>query len=285
MRRLGLSCARVLLFGLMLAPAIAFAAAAPAPVDEAQRAGRSEASFPQATEDFFHDMDNGAQLTADEVQGRNMWIVWTGGNDRFWDSVTKDSLATFDILKVITSHPSQTYCDGQHCDRDSRWHWLGAINEPCFEKPTAPTRSGSGFGSTCAAPIARPIRLRTRRSTPASNLARAGRRSRMVRACRSAPISATRPASSACASFPIRTSTRRQKTSGTPSATTPTRITTTIRISFGPTGSAWRAGSATSARAPSTRRPTRLTRNGPISIQQSAASIYGSTASSTTPAM
>ena len=67
-----------------------------------------------------------------------MWIVWTGGNDRFWDSVTKDSLATFDILKVITSHPSQTYCDGQHCDRDSRWHWLGALNEPCFEKPTAP---------------------------------------------------------------------------------------------------------------------------------------------------
>jgi cytochrome c5 len=122
----------------MLAPAIAFAAAAPAPVDEAQRAGRSEASFPQATEDFFHDMDNGAQLTADEVQGRNMWIVWTGGNDRFWDSVSKDSLATFDILKVITSHPSQTYCDGQHCDRDSRWHWLGALNEPCFEKPTAP---------------------------------------------------------------------------------------------------------------------------------------------------
>ena len=67
-----------------------------------------------------------------------MWLVWTGGNDRFWDQVTKDTLATFDLLKVVTSHPSQNYCDGKQCDRDSRWHWLGAVNEPCFEKPTAP---------------------------------------------------------------------------------------------------------------------------------------------------
>ncbi len=43
-------------------------------------------------------MDNGVQLTPDEVKGRNMWLVWTGGDDRFWDKVTKDSLATFDLL-------------------------------------------------------------------------------------------------------------------------------------------------------------------------------------------
>ncbi len=115
-----------------------FADAGAAPPDEAQSVGRSEASFPQASEDFFHDMDNGVQLTPEEVRGRNMWLVWTGGDDRFWDKVTKDSLATFDLLKIVTSHPSQTYCGGQHCDRNSRWHWLGAVNEPCFEKPTAP---------------------------------------------------------------------------------------------------------------------------------------------------
>ena len=67
-----------------------------------------------------------------------MWLVWTGGNDRFWDKVTQNSLATFDLLKIVTSHPSQTYCDGKRCDRDLRWHWLGAVNEPCFEKPTGP---------------------------------------------------------------------------------------------------------------------------------------------------
>ncbi len=137
MRRLALTRGTALLVALFLAPSVA-SAAPPAPLDEAQRAGRPEATFPQANEDFFHDVDNGVQLTPDEVKGRNMWLVWTGGNDRFWDRMTKDSLATFDLLKIITSHPSQTYCDGQRCDRDSRWHWLGAINEPCFEKPTGP---------------------------------------------------------------------------------------------------------------------------------------------------
>jgi hypothetical protein len=116
-----------------------------APLDEAQLAGRNEASFPQAKEDYFHDMDNGVSMSADEVQGRNMWILWTGGNDRFWDKVTRDSLATFDLLKIVTSHPSQTYCDGKHCDRDSRWHWLGAINEPCFDKPAGPDAQRFGL--------------------------------------------------------------------------------------------------------------------------------------------
>jgi hypothetical protein len=137
MRRWASTGRLVLLLGLMLGSVPAFAAS-PAPLDEAQRAGRDETTFPQASEDFFHDMDNGVQLTPDEVKGRNMWLVWTGGDDRFWDRMTNDSLATFDLLKVITSHPSQTYCDGQRCDRDSRWRWLGAINEPCFEKPTGP---------------------------------------------------------------------------------------------------------------------------------------------------
>jgi hypothetical protein len=109
-----------------------------APVDEAQRANRDVASFPQAKEDYFRDMDNGVALSAEEIQGRNMWLVWTGGNDRFWDRVTQNSLATFDLLKIVTSHPSQNYCDGKQCDRDTRWHWMGAINEPCFEKAKAP---------------------------------------------------------------------------------------------------------------------------------------------------
>jgi hypothetical protein len=131
--------------------------AAPATaLDEAQRAARDPTSFPQATEDYFHDMDNGVPLSPDEVQGRNMWLIWTGGDDRFWDKVTRNSLATFDLLKVVTSHPSQTYCDGKHCDRDSRWNWMGAINEPCFEKPGAPDRNRFGLwldvrGKDCAA--------------------------------------------------------------------------------------------------------------------------------------
>jgi hypothetical protein len=127
----------VVLAALLAGPACAFAAG-PRAVDEAQKAGRTEASLAQASEEFFHDMDNGVALTPDEVKGRNMWIVWTGGNDRFWDKVIKNSMATFDLLKIVTSHPSQNYCNGQRCDRDNRWHWLGALNEPCFDKPTGP---------------------------------------------------------------------------------------------------------------------------------------------------
>ena len=107
------------------------------PVDEAERAGRDAASLPQAYEDYFHDMDNGVVLTPDEIKGRNMWLVWSGGNDRQWDELTRSTLGMHDLLKVVTSHPSQTYCYGK-CDRDSRWSWLGAVNEPCFEKPSGP---------------------------------------------------------------------------------------------------------------------------------------------------
>src|SRR5436305_11711031 len=53
-----------------------------APLDEAQASGRNEVSFPHAKEDYFRAMDNGVPLSEDEVQGRNMWLVWTGGNDR-----------------------------------------------------------------------------------------------------------------------------------------------------------------------------------------------------------
>lgn len=56
-------------------------------LDEARRAGRAANSFPAADEDYFHDMDqnqNGrVALTTEEIKGRNGWILWTGGNDRF----------------------------------------------------------------------------------------------------------------------------------------------------------------------------------------------------------
>src|SRR5258708_3681643 len=150
MRRIIFS-SRALLLGSLAASVVVFAlrtqAEAAAPMDEAQLINRDKASFPQAKEDYFHDMDNGLPMSAEEVQGRNMWLVWTGGNDRFWDKVARNSLATFDLLKIITSHPGQTYCDGKHCDRDTRWKWMGAINEPCFDKAAAadPQRFGLWF--------------------------------------------------------------------------------------------------------------------------------------------
>ncbi|HEX5605306.1 MAG TPA: hypothetical protein VFY96_02265, partial [Candidatus Binatia bacterium] len=72
------------------------------------------------------------ELTANEVKGRNNWIVWTGGNDRFWDDLVNRSFGAVDFLKIISSHPKV-----QHLSRDTRWKYLGLVNEPCFEKPQA----------------------------------------------------------------------------------------------------------------------------------------------------
>jgi hypothetical protein len=100
--------------------------------DEAMRAGRDAASFPPADEDYFQKMDNGLALTPDEVKGRNMWLVWTGGNDRFWDSLTQNTFGAFDLLKTISSHPSLKN------RRSNRWSYLGLVNEPCFDEPKGP---------------------------------------------------------------------------------------------------------------------------------------------------
>ncbi len=107
--------------------------------DEARRAGRPASSFTHAGEDYFHDMDNAIALTPDEVKGRNMWIVWTGGNDRFWDKMTAATFGVFDLLKVVTSHP------GQPAGHDTRWKYLGVVNEPCFDKPTGPDPNRFGL--------------------------------------------------------------------------------------------------------------------------------------------
>ncbi|HVZ21495.1 MAG TPA: hypothetical protein VG871_10560, partial [Vicinamibacterales bacterium] len=107
--------------------------------DEALRAGRTVASFPPADEDYFHDMDGGVTLDRGDVMGRNMWLVWTGGNDRFWDEISATSFGTLDLLKTISSHSTLPYT------RDTRWTYLGLVNEPCYTKPTGPDPNHFGL--------------------------------------------------------------------------------------------------------------------------------------------
>jgi hypothetical protein len=107
-------------------------------LDEAKLAGRAAASFPAAEEDYYHDMDGGVPLSVDEVKGRNTWIAWTAGNDRFWDVMSVKSGGALDLLKVLSSNPKLNY------SRDNRWEYFGLVNSPCFTKPTAgdPKRYG-----------------------------------------------------------------------------------------------------------------------------------------------
>ena len=101
-------------------------------IDEARQAGRSAQSLPAADEDYFHAMDGGIPFTADEVKGRNMWLVWTGGDDRLWDKLTNLTFGSFDLLKILSSYPGLKY------SRDNRWDYFGLVNEPCFAKATGP---------------------------------------------------------------------------------------------------------------------------------------------------
>jgi hypothetical protein len=101
-------------------------------LDEALAAGRDAASFPAAGEDYFHAMDGGVTLTTDEIKGRNTWLVWSGGNDLFWDKMAVLSLGSLDFLKTLSSHP------GLKVNRENRWEYLGLVNEPCFKKAAGP---------------------------------------------------------------------------------------------------------------------------------------------------
>ena len=108
-------------------------------LDEAKAVGRSGASFVHAAEDYFHDMDGAVALTPQEVAGRNMWLVWTGGNDRLWNQMTDYTFGAFDLLKIISSHPSQGY------SRANRWSYLGLVNEPCFDNAAGPDKNRRGL--------------------------------------------------------------------------------------------------------------------------------------------
>ncbi|KWT82819.1 MULTISPECIES: hypothetical protein [unclassified Variovorax] len=108
-------------------------------LDEARQAGRDGPSFPHAAEDYFRDMDGGIALTPEEVKGRNMWLVWSGGNDRFWTQMTDYTFGAFDLLKVVSTHPTLGY------SRANRWSYFGLVNEPCFEAATAPDKSRRGL--------------------------------------------------------------------------------------------------------------------------------------------
>ncbi len=129
--------------------------------DEALLAGRLRDSFPAAAEPYFINMDKGllrsdnaegqnilqnlaqsiglteAEVREHAIKGQNTWLVWTGGNDRFWDQLASTySFGSFDLLKVLSSSPSQAY------GRDNRWSYLGLVNEPCFVKASKPDEYG-----------------------------------------------------------------------------------------------------------------------------------------------
>jgi cellulose biosynthesis protein BcsQ len=114
--------------------------AAPGTVlDEARSAGVQAGALAEATEDYFREMDSGIPLSPDEIAGRNTWMTWTGGNDRFWDQLATLTGSSLDLLKTISSHPQLPF------NRDTRWSNLGLVNEPCFDRPSGPDPNRYGL--------------------------------------------------------------------------------------------------------------------------------------------
>ena len=80
--------------------------------DEAMRAGVPASSFEAAADNYFDGMDPGVKLSEPEIKGRNVWLVWTGGNDRFWDTIIKDFLRDL--------RPSENHFLGARADLQPR---------------------------------------------------------------------------------------------------------------------------------------------------------------------
>ena len=97
----------------------------------AQPASKIEPEFPPAAVDYFTAMDDGIRLDAQQVRGRNTWLMWTGGDEAFWDFLASQSDGAFDLLKVLDSR-----------NRAMRFSYYGLMNEPGFKQAAAADQLG-----------------------------------------------------------------------------------------------------------------------------------------------
>ena len=93
--------------------------------------------------------DGPVALSPEEIQGRNTWLVWTAGNDRFWDvlGVTSAGARRFPEDRLVASVAEYSRaCDPTAADKScqNRWEYFGLVNEPCFEKATGPDPNALG---------------------------------------------------------------------------------------------------------------------------------------------
>src|SRR5580765_8511447 len=155
--------------------------------DEAKEAKRTRESLSAEAVPYFAQMDKGllvkpadgaaypkeileiaalTKLTAEQVResairGQNAWIVWTGGNDRFWDFASRNTAGAFDLLKTVSSYKGEAgykaeagykgeagykaATGGMSYGRHNRWSWLGLNNEPCFTEAKGPDEARFGL--------------------------------------------------------------------------------------------------------------------------------------------
>ncbi len=146
--------------------------------DEAKLAGKTVADFPESDVDYFKAMDDGVVLDKDQVKGRNTWMIWSAGNEAFWDYLANNSFGTFDLLKMAGSYPCGGAVTGaaggtqapyraadpaaassqsggnyiSHYRRSNRFAYLGLMNEPGYVEATKPDQFGLCLDERTAPP-------------------------------------------------------------------------------------------------------------------------------------
>jgi hypothetical protein len=93
--------------------------------------GRTADDFPELAADVFQPMDGGIVLSPDEIKGRNTWDLWCGGDEQFWERMSRQSYGMIDLLKTIDSR-----------GRATRFTDMGLINEPGYRQATKPDENG-----------------------------------------------------------------------------------------------------------------------------------------------
>ena len=73
----------------------------------------------------------GANLTAQQREGRNTWYFWTGGGERFWRQVAQITHGITDLLQYVDSRK-----------RPQRFQTLGVLNDPDCTAATQPDEYG-----------------------------------------------------------------------------------------------------------------------------------------------
>lgn len=144
-------------------------------LDEAKKAKLTRKDLPAARDEYFVKMDKGwlikpgspgenkegqesiakiaksigrseDEVRQSAVRGQNGWIVWTGGNDWFWDYAANNTGGAFDLLKVLSSYKDREHPEkSMYYGRRNRWQYLGLVNEPCFEEATEADKSRYGL--------------------------------------------------------------------------------------------------------------------------------------------
>ncbi len=99
--------------------------------DDAKAAGKTVTDFPQTASRAFDAVDGGIALSEDETKGRNTWLLWTAGDQTFWDYMAQHGLGTVDLLKTIDSR-----------GRASRFREMGLVNQPGMAQATQPDEYG-----------------------------------------------------------------------------------------------------------------------------------------------